>query len=91
MAEKFQKGDWVAEAGVNRPCFGMIRQVWQDGSIDIIMYAYTGERVGRVSPPEGGPVSFEPCCTAEHYAKIDKPQFPLKTNFGCWRKSLKFI
>lgn len=91
MANKHKKGDWVAEPNVRRPHFGIIKETWDDGSIDIIMFTHNGERVGRLSPPEGGPTAYEPCCPGASYAKIEKPEFPLKLEFGCWRKALKFL
>jgi len=94
-AVKFEKGKWVAEKDTRRPLLGIIKDVWSDEhgvSLDIIVHTWNGERVGRVSPPEGGPTTFEPCCHANHYALIEKPQFPLKVDRGgAYAHELKFI
>ena len=78
---EFKKGDWVAEKdGDRRPHFGQVVGAQRDQwgyTLNIAMYTWNGERAGRLSPPEGGPTSYEPCCPAEKYARIEKPEFPL--------------
>lgn len=89
---EIKQGDWVVQAGVYRPLFGTVRTVWPDGTIDIVAYGPTGTRFGRLSPPEGGPTNFEPCCPAKNYRVIHEPAFPLKLDLrGDWSGSLKFV
>lgn len=75
------KGDWVVDTDDDfTPLFGKVKEVWSDGSIDVVVYTPHGERVGRRSPPEGGPTSYEPCLTASRFALIEEPAFPLKVS-----------
>lgn len=80
MANDFELGGWVAEANA---CYGMgfaprlakIRDIYPDGHLDLVLYSYTGERIGRESPALGGPTHFEPYCCPDNWEPIDKPQF----------------
>lgn len=73
-----KRGDWVAEPDVYRPTFGVVREVYDDGTFNLVVYSFKGEKLGRVSPPEGGPTAFEPCCPQAHYRRIKQPEFPMK-------------
>lgn len=74
----FQPGMWAMRADdVFRPMLGRIRSVHSDGSIDVVIFAADGDRLGRVSPAMGGPSSFEPCCGAENWIPIERPDFDL--------------
>jgi hypothetical protein len=80
-AAPFNQGDWVAGVDTERPTIGMVKDCGLDAIgwyIDIVVYRHDGQKIGRDSPPEGGPTSFEPACPAERYRKIQKPQFPLR-------------
>jgi hypothetical protein len=74
-------GQWVmAHDDTVAPIFGKVKQVWSDGTLDLIVYTPNGERIGRRSPPEGGPKSYEPCLTASRFVQIEEPDFPLKVS-----------
>jgi hypothetical protein len=80
-AEPLKAGDWVVDKDDNyTPIFGKVKKVWFDGTLDLIVYSSSGERIGRRSPPEGGPTSYEPCLTADRFVKIEEPDFPLKVS-----------
>jgi len=72
-APPFQAGTWVADD----KRMGRVRYAHADGSLDIVLYARNGDRIGRESPPMGGPRGFEPCCSPEGWQQIAKPDFPL--------------
>lgn len=72
-------GDWVAYRGNDRR-FGRVKDVMIDRDetvIHVVLYQHTGEKIGRESPIEGGPRSFEPCCSYTSWYRIDKPDFPV--------------
>jgi hypothetical protein len=74
----------------------MVKDVFADEHgtcLNIILYAWNGERIGRRSPPEGGPTAFEPACPADQYGRIKAPAFPLKRNSlnGDYSQELKFL
>lgn len=74
----------------HRPHIGKVREVWDDGTIDIVMFSASGEKLGRISPPEGGPTTYEPSVSASNYERIEEPVFPIKLGVaGCWRYALK--
>jgi len=74
-------GQWVMDSeDAQTPLFGKIKEVWPDGTIDVYVYSVHGEKIGRRSPPEGGPKSYEPCLTASRFVAIQEPSFPLKVD-----------
>lgn len=46
-------------------------------ALDLVFFNRNGDRLGRVSPALGGPVSYEPCCGADQWIAIREPAFPL--------------
>ncbi|ABM97050.1 hypothetical protein [Methylibium petroleiphilum] len=77
-APAFKPGMWAMSADeVYKPMLGRIRDVHSDGSIDVVIYAADGQRRGRVSPAMGGPRGFEPCCGAQNWIPIERPNFEL--------------
>ncbi len=79
-------GSWVMQTGgISRPMIGQVRNVDSfkthggpdEVLLNIVAYSYKGERVGRISPPCGGPTIFEPSCPGEAYIRIEQPQFPI--------------
>lgn len=46
--------------------------------LDLWMYSREGDKIGRTSPVEGGPRSFEPACALEGWVRIVAPDFPLE-------------
>lgn len=80
-ASQFKNGDWVAELEVSQPTLGIVRDSYEldnEALIDITVFEWDGTKIGRKSPSEGGPTTFEPACLARMYGKIEKPKFPLK-------------
>jgi len=70
---KFDRGQWVA----SNTQIGRINFVYDDGTLDIVLYERNGKCLGRDSPAMGGPTGFEPCCDPENWKQIKKPKFPL--------------
>jgi hypothetical protein len=96
---KLMPGDWVY-------CLGRLAKVrelhdsWTgpsghvfDASVDLTPYNYNGERIGRWGPSQGGPRNFEPCCSLEGWARVEKPKFPIKDGhrYGITPGHLVFI
>lgn len=74
-------GQWAAQFDVDSPVFGTIKDSYpEEGMIDLVVYDWRGNKIGRVSPPMGGPTTFEPCCEAANYRRIEKPTFPMERN-----------
>jgi hypothetical protein len=81
----FKGGDWVEskegvlQVGIVKRCY------WSRGwngqpdeiLIDLYLYDYDENRVGRVSPVMGGPRTFEPSLSAGDWKRIEKPRFPI--------------
>lgn len=94
----FVEGGWVAEAdachGMGfRPRIARVKHIYDDGSLDLVLYSHTGERIGRETPAMGGPTSFEPYCSAENWEPIEKPEFDKlggnRTDYGyllAWKR-----
>jgi hypothetical protein len=78
------QGDWVATKGHHASIqIGRVKQSWReaDGKVymNVVIYAPSGEDVGRVSPACGGPKRFEPSLTFDDYwQRIERPRFPLR-------------
>ena len=80
-AEPFHRGEWVAQIQLAQPTIGMVKDVYAlDGEwlVDVVVWSWNGKKLGRVSPPEGGPKTYEPACPAKNYCRIEKPKFPLR-------------
>lgn len=78
-------GDWIEStdyepkiARVRRAYWGTDWQGVERCHMDIALYGLVGDKVGRTSPPEGGPKSYEPYISYEGWRRIRKPDFPLK-------------
>ncbi|AXQ69301.1 hypothetical protein HOU02_gp424 [Caulobacter phage CcrBL9] len=76
------QGDWVAENHDGRIVVGRIRQSYECGDevlMDVVYYDPDGVKVGRSSPDEGGPKTFEPAVPFDdRWTRIEAPAFPLK-------------
>ncbi len=77
------QGDWVARSGGGQFEIARVRQAyWDDGRVycDLVPHSLDGEKLGRVTPAEGGPKAFEPWClfTDNGWQRIERPEFPLK-------------
>ena len=72
---KVEIGSWVASFESNQ--IAKVKNIHLDGSLDVVIYSRTGDRLGRTSPAMGGPTGFEPCCGADNWTAIAKPKFPL--------------
>jgi len=72
----FEPDAWVVDLTFNR--VARVKDVYADGDhLDLVFYERSGDRLGRVSPPMGGPRGFEPACAAENWRLIEPPNFPL--------------
>lgn len=97
---QMKRGDWVITRE-NPFQLGTVRKAYSDPMgegdlIDIVLYdPQNGEAIGRESPSEGGPTTFEPACQAENWTVIPAPMFPLRRvmdlgpDFGSYRPILK--
>jgi len=78
----FVSGAWVMSKDGDSPQVGKIKgRAWYslgDCCIDIVLYDNDGNKIGRASPPEGGPRTFEPMCPADNWMRIAAPNFPLR-------------
>ena len=45
--------------------------------IDLVLYDWRGNKIGRTSMHEGGPRSFEPALPLEDFERIYRPSFPI--------------
>lgn len=93
----FQSGDWVAEAPESGcPDIAKVKDVYWDDIAnewvaDLVLYAPSGNRLGRRSPAMGGPRGFEPCVPVGDWRKIEKPQFPVSTDMSGHRNWAPYL
>jgi hypothetical protein len=80
------RGDWIESTGDGQPRIGkVVNSTWYvdaDGvrqcMIDMALFAYSGDRIGRESPVLGGPRTYEPWITyTGEWRRIEKPEFPI--------------
>lgn len=79
----FAEGAWVAQFDCDpaRPQIAKVREIYPDSPLsgeallDLVFYAPTGERQGRLSPSCGGPRAYEPACPASRWEPIAAPNF----------------
>jgi hypothetical protein len=72
----YRPRDWVFDGRR----VAKVKSVWEDRGevlLDLVFYDYAGNVVGRESDPMGGPRTFEPACSAEHWQRITEPSFPI--------------
>ena len=98
-----KKGSWVMRIAddTQAPQIGQVVGLFtlrgEDAGdyLNICLYGPDGARLGRVSPPMGGPRDFEPACPVSNWVEIEHPTFPLgQTTFerhSGYRKYLKVI
>lgn len=76
------QGDWVAPTWDGPVMIGRVKQSYWCGDdvlMDVVLYDFKGVVIGRNSPAEGGPKTFEPAITFnEEWTRVHKPEFPLK-------------
>lgn len=76
----FRPRDWVAQKG-DHSKVAKVRDVYRDDEgvvfLDLWIYSKDGDKIGRDSPPLGGPRNFEPACNAENWDRIKEPRFPI--------------
>lgn len=96
-AAPFRKGEWVAETGCGQPAFGKVRecffcQIDKKWCFNLVLYSLNGDKIGRMSPSNGDPSTFEPGCPCDRYAKIKQPLFPIKRDSwsGNYNQSLSY-
>ena len=81
------KGDWIETK--NEPLrIGRVRDSYWDTSapregdvkcfVDVTLYGYGGERIGRESPVLGGPRTYEPYLDYSEWKRVEKPAFPVE-------------
>jgi hypothetical protein len=78
------RGDWVESRYLSEPKIGrVVNSCWsKDGDtlscmIDVAIYGYRGDRIGRETPAMGGPRRHEPWVSYSEWFRIEKPDFPL--------------
>lgn len=74
----FGVGAWVACDDPEQPRIAQVRDCYIFNGellLDLVMYRRDGTRVGRVSPPCGGPRNFEPACPATAWGLIEEPDW----------------
>lgn len=78
------RGDWVAEVRDGMINFGHVTDAYWDqepgGAVlmDIVIYATSGEKIGRHSLAMGGPTRKEPAVPFDDtWTRCKKPNFPL--------------
>lgn len=75
----FKPGDWAFNPSGEQ--IAKVKAVYWDSNLvmfDLVMFSFQGDKLGRVSPSEGGPRSFEPACPAEGWERIAEPFFPIE-------------
>lgn len=78
-----RRGDWIA-SGEPITRVAQIKRVYRhsDGFLaDLIFYDFNGNKLGRVSPPMGGPRTFEPACALRDWYRIKPPEFPIRLSW----------
>lgn len=73
-------GDWVQDKAGR--WIAKVRAVYRDHSdgdvlVDLWLYGSDGVKIGRDSPAQGGPRSYEPACPYEYWSRVKKPNFPV--------------
>ena len=73
-----KKGDWIFDGcdQIGKAASDPY-EICGQFHVDVTLYNRAGDRVGRLSPPMGGPRHFEPACSAADWMVIEKPRFPL--------------
>lgn len=78
LADVFGVGVWVACDDENQPRIAQVQDCYVFNGemlLDLVMYRRDGTRIGRVSPPCGGPRNFEPACPAAAWGPIEEPDW----------------
>lgn len=75
----FKPGDSVVDSSER---VAKVKRVYWDGDevfFDLYIYSDKGERLGRTSPICGGPRTYEPCCSAVHWSRLEgEPNWPVR-------------
>lgn len=72
-------GDWVVSR-CDTGRVAKVRQVYRYHDtvyVDLTLISRSGEKIGRESPPMGGPRTFEPACPYADWQRIEAPEFPI--------------
>lgn len=62
----------------DRPRIAQVKEAYElagEVLLDLVLYRRDGTKIGRESPPCGGPRNFEPACPAEFWELIEEPDF----------------
>jgi hypothetical protein len=73
----FKPGDWAVDHIERVAKVKAVYRDCEDILLDLVIYDWKGNRVGRESPVCGGPRSFEPACDAKDWQRIARPAFPV--------------
>lgn len=74
----FGAGTWVASDDQRQPSIAQVQDCYVIGGealLDLVIYRRDGTRIGRVSPPCGGPRNFEPACPVAAWGPIEEPDW----------------
>jgi hypothetical protein len=78
----FKPGDWVVDSGERVAKVKGVSRFNGDVYLDLYIYSDRGERIGRTSPVMGGPRTYEPCCSAEGWERLEgEPDWPIKVQW----------
>jgi hypothetical protein len=78
----FKPGDWVVDQGERVAKVKGVSRFNGDVYLDLYIYANDGQRIGRQSPAMGGPKTYEPCCSAEGWSRLERePDWPIKVQW----------
>jgi hypothetical protein len=75
----FKPGDWIVDEGERVARVKSVSKFDGKEYLDLYIYSDRGENLGRRSPAMGGPRTFEPCCSAEGWSRLERePDWPIK-------------
>lgn len=77
MPLPLKPNDWVANEGGEVARVKTVYEFQGEVLADLVMFNGHGKKLGRISPPERGPRTFEPACSIEGWRRIAEPQFPV--------------
>ena len=74
-----KSGDWVVAKADGGKIAIVKSAKWDTGRVvvDLVLYDRNGGKIGRASPPLGGPRTYEPNLDYADWRRIEKPNFPI--------------
>lgn len=85
-SDPVKAGDWLGRFSSTGflDSVAKVKTVYRDESpgheqvlVDLWIYDFQGKRLGRTSPPMGGPRTYEPACSLSGWTRISPPAFPI--------------